>query len=173
MTRVWVGGQSGDVALLKLSGVEKQSPRKVYEAFATLAEADNIVVTWRHGITTWMVETRGTPWGARLRHMGLRQPYAFSCLLRYLVRPVDRVVQAVKGQLGEVMEGTDGGGGFSVCLSVNPTHEIASDAAAAQASDSVKRIFHCAEVRGQRQNRDSYWQNASFITPLSTCLIPG
>ena len=80
------GVPSAEVAWVEVGGVERQTPRKVYRAFHALSAADNIVVRWRHGMSTWMVETRGNPWGARLRELGLRQPYAFGCLLRYLLR---------------------------------------------------------------------------------------
>ena len=78
-------GTSG-VAWVEVGGERKQTPRKVYRTFHGLSGADTIVVRWCQGMSTWMVETRGNPWGAQLRGMGLRQPYAFACLLRYLLR---------------------------------------------------------------------------------------
>ena len=61
------------------------------------------------------------------------------------------MVHHVKGELGGVMEGTDGGGAFTLCLSVNPAHHLPPDAqpAALQAAfreKGVKGVFDCAEV---------------------------
>ncbi|GJP47481.1 hypothetical protein CLOM_g6666 [Closterium sp. NIES-68] len=57
------------------------------QEFAKLKAFRNVRVLWNRGMLTEIL-TRGTgEWADALRATGLRPPYAFGCILRFLVRP--------------------------------------------------------------------------------------
>eukprot|EP00271_Cylindrocystis_brebissonii_P005614 TRINITY_DN17753_c0_g1_i1.p1 TRINITY_DN17753_c0_g1~~TRINITY_DN17753_c0_g1_i1.p1 ORF type:complete len:606 (-),score=92.43 TRINITY_DN17753_c0_g1_i1:848-2665(-) len=89
----WQAIQAGDPVLVDLWDVTHPALEGIHAVFSEVDAAGPIYVRWNQGVAMAMTQTRADPWGALLRNHGLRPPFAFGCLLRYLLRPVKELQQ--------------------------------------------------------------------------------
>ncbi|GJP65626.1 hypothetical protein CLOP_g22496 [Closterium sp. NIES-67] len=74
--------QEGEVVVVDLRNqfVEPE------DFFGLLDKAMNVRVTWNRGLLTyWLAQAVGKKWSEHLKGMGMRPPYAFGCILRFLL----------------------------------------------------------------------------------------
>ncbi|CAI5940036.1 unnamed protein product [Closterium sp. NIES-65] len=63
------------------------------EFFALLDTALNVRLSWNRGLLTyWLVQAVDKKWSDRLKGMAMRPPYAFGCILRFLLKPQPGVI---------------------------------------------------------------------------------
>ncbi|CAI5474974.1 unnamed protein product [Closterium sp. Yama58-4] len=89
----------GEVPFLDLNG--NRVDLRVLERFKDFR---NVKVLWNRGILTEMLTNGTGEWADALRATGLRPPYAFGCILRFLVRPRKEVWPLVARLMQEMRE---------------------------------------------------------------------
>ncbi|CAI5458401.1 unnamed protein product [Closterium sp. Yama58-4] len=63
------------------------------EFFALLDRALNVRLSWNRGLLTyWLAQAVDKKWSDRLKAMAMRPPYAFGCILRFLLKPQPDVI---------------------------------------------------------------------------------
>ncbi|CAI5512509.1 unnamed protein product [Closterium sp. Naga37s-1] len=67
------------------------------EVFGIMDKAMNVRVTWNRGLLTYLlVQAFEKKWADRLKDMGMRPPFAFGCILRFLLKPQPAVISRVQ-----------------------------------------------------------------------------
>ncbi|CAI7789694.1 unnamed protein product [Closterium sp. NIES-53] len=76
--------QDGEVVVLDL----KNKLVEPEDFFGQLDKAMNVRVSWNRGLLIyWLVQAEGKKWSEWLKDMGMRPPYSFGCILRFLLKP--------------------------------------------------------------------------------------
>ncbi|CAI7886040.1 unnamed protein product [Closterium sp. NIES-53] len=67
------------------------------EVFGIMDKALNVRVAWNRGLLTYLlVQAFEKKWADSLKDMGMRPPFAFGCILRFLLKPQPEVISRVQ-----------------------------------------------------------------------------
>ncbi|CAI5524464.1 unnamed protein product [Closterium sp. Naga37s-1] len=101
----------------------------------------NVRLSWNRGLLTyWLAEEEGKKWSERLKDMGMRPPYSFGCILRFLLKPLPDILSRTEAMYHHLFSPLDSSSPPSALLQSQTPHHLSSGQSAASHYSSSDRV---------------------------------
>ncbi|CAI5949837.1 unnamed protein product [Closterium sp. NIES-65] len=130
--------QDGEVVEVDLKNQRFVEPEDI---FAQLDKAMNVRLSWNRGLLTyWLAEEEGKKWSERLKDMGMRPPYSFGCILRFLLKPLPDILSRTEAMYHHLFSPLASSSPPSALLQAQTPHHLSAGQSGASHHSSSDRV---------------------------------